>query len=665
MKSSLKTKLMSVFFVLIAIPMGILGIVSYKMASTYLQKSTREQMKQQTNTVASLIDKSIDSVKNNIEIVSLNSQIADLIQNRTSQEDIDTVFEYITKVQENNKDYMEGLIVTNAVGRVIIDSDTKTPDMNLSDRAYIREAVINGKASISDVLTSKYTGEPTIFVACPVVRNNATIGTIVGCIKLSIISSYVSDIKVGNRGYGYLVDREGLIIEHPDNEKEFKENINESDSESLRAIAQEMNEESEGFYNYNGEYKYVTSKPVQKWVVAVTTEYNDYMSSAIAIKINTVILVIVTLLIAMICSYLYSTRCIIKPIKYIEKLMESAGDGDLTVKAESKVNDEIGQLCKSFNNMIENQVKIVKSVLNSSNQLNETSDNMASSSEEISATTQEISATVTNVAEDSKKENESVLHISEVLGQLSNLVQSAQNEAESTNTNAMISKEAADMGRNKVKETVQAINNIYTESNETAKVLQQLNELSVQVGGIVNTINEIAERTNLLSLNAAIEAARAGEDGKGFSVVAEEVRKLSEETNNKAKEIEKLVSKMKNQTENAVEAMQRANAEVENGVEIVNDTDEAFINIKKSIESIVHHIEKILDVTSEEVESSKSVVSLINEIVETSESNSINCENVSKAVHEESKAINNLSVTAEETNAMSQELINIVKKFKI
>ncbi|MGN0143339.1 MAG: methyl-accepting chemotaxis protein, partial [Clostridium sp.] len=595
----------------------------------------------------------------------LNSQIADLIQNRTSQEDIDTVFEYITKVQENNKDYMEGLIVTNAVGRVIIDNETKTPDMNLSDRAYIREAVINGKVSISDVLTSKYTGDPTIFVACPVVRNNATIGTIVGCIKLSIISSYVSDIKVGERGYGYLVDKNGLIIEHPDKEKEFKENINESDSENLRTIAQEMNEESEGFYNYNGEYKYVTFKPVEKWVVAVTTEYNDYMSSAIAIKINTLILVIAASIIAIICSYLYSTRCIIKPIKYIEGLMKSAGEGDLTVQAKLKMNDEIGQLCRSFNNMIDNQVKIVKSVLNSSNQLNEASDNMASSSEEISATTQEISATVTNVAEDSKKENESVLHISEVLDQLSSLVQSAQNAAESTNTNAMLSKEAADMGRNKVKQTVQAINNIYTESNETAKVLQQLNELSIQVGGIVNTINEIAERTNLLSLNAAIEAARAGEDGKGFSVVAEEVRKLSEETNSKAKEIEKLVSKMKNQTENAVEAMERANAEVENGVEIVNDTDEAFINIKKSIESIVHHIEKILDVTSEEVESSKSVVSLINEIVATSESNSINCENVSKAVQEESNAINNLSATAEETNAMSQELINLVEKFKI
>lgn len=313
--------------------------------------------------------------------------------------------------------------------------------------------------------------------------------------------------------------------------------------------------------------------------------------------------------------------------------------------------------------LIMHQYEIVKNVRSASQQLNEASEQTASSLEEISATTEEISATVTNVSEESKNQNESIIDISEVLVQLSSLVQLAQNRANSTNKNALDSKEVADFGRQKVEQTVKAINSISVESNETASVLQRVNELSLEVGGIVTTINAIAEQTNLLALNAAIEAARAGENGKGFSVVAEEVRGLSEETNSKAKEITALVSEMIKQTENAVKAMERANSEVKNGVDIVSETDKAFLDIKSSIENIVEHVSEILDITSDEVASSDKVISLINNIATITENNSKNCESVSLAIQEDAEVMNNLTATAEETSAMSDQLIKLVEKF--
>ena len=112
-----------------------------------------------------------------------------------------------------------------------------------------------------------------------------------------------------------------------------------------------------------------------------------------------------------------------------------------------------------------------------------------------------------------------LLSIYEVLVQLSSLVQLAQSRAKSTSSNAYNSKEAADLGRGKVEQTVRAMSSISDESIETSRVLKIVNDLSVQVSGIVNTINAVAEQTNLLALNAAIEAARAGERGKGFSIV--------------------------------------------------------------------------------------------------------------------------------------------------
>ncbi len=665
MKISLKIKLMTTFFILIAVPMSMLGIVSYNMASNALQESTKSELQQQASDAAELIEKSIDSVKGDVEIASLNSQLVDLIQNQSSQVDVDKAFEYITSVQESNKTFMEVLIVTDPVGKVIIDTQTKTPDIDLSDRDYMKAALTTGDTSVSEVLTSRFTGNPAIFIACPIRKDNTIVGTIVGSIKFSTISTYASDMKIGEHGYGYLVDKNGLIVGHPNEDKILNENISDSDDESLKAIAEEMKarKTSEGFYNYEGMHKYVTFKPADKWVVAVTAEYDEYMASAIGIKKNTLLYVSISIIIAMLCSYLYSTKSIINPIKYLEDLMKRAGEGDLTVQAELKLNDEIGELGRSFNEMIKSQNEIVKSVISASKQLDEASQQLASSSEEISATTEEISATVANVSEESRNQNESIVDISEVLVQLSSLVQLAQNRANSTNKNALNSKEAADFGRKKVEQTVKAINSISVESNETASVLQRVNELSLEVGGIVTTINAIAEQTNLLALNAAIEAARAGENGKGFSVVAEEVRGLSEETNIKSKEITELVSEMIKQTENAVKAMERANSEVKNGVDIVSETDKSFLDIKSSIENIVEHISEILDITSDEVASSDKVISLINNIATITENNSKNCENVSLAIQEEAEVMNNLTATAEETSAMSDQLIKLVEKF--
>jgi methyl-accepting chemotaxis protein len=464
-----------------------------------------------------------------------------------------------------------------------------------------------------------------------------------------------------------MIDKSGLIVYHPDSTKILKVNASDNASDDLKTIINEMKEgkTSEGFYTYENVYKYVSFQPVGNWVIAVTADYNEYMSAALSIRNYTIIIVLISIIIAMICAYGYSTKGIINPIKNLEKLMKRAGQGDLTVKVSIHSKDEIEELGNSFNEMIKHQDDIVRNVANAAEQLNAASQEMAASSEEISATTEEISATVTQVAQDAEKQNESIVDVSKVLVQLSSLVQLAQSRAKSTSSNAVETMAAADLGREKVEETVKAMNIISTGSDETSKALQSLSGLSTKVGGIINTINAIAEQTNLLALNAAIEAARAGEHGKGFSVVADEVRKLSEESNDRAKEIASLVSEMVKQTQNAVNAMEKAKVEVENGVHIVSETDKAFVNIINAIENIAKHVNEILDITGDEVASSDKVVELINNIATVTESNSSNCENVSVATEEQANAINNLTATAEETSAMAEELTKLVERFKI
>jgi len=206
------------------------------------------------------------------------------------------------------------------------------------------------------------------------------------------------------------------------------------------------------------------------------------------------------------------------------------------------------------------------------------------------------------------------------------------------------------------------ISEVSTETSETLKALEQL---SNKVGVIVTTINGIAEQTNLLALNAAIEAARAGEQGRGFAVVADEVRKLSEESTKGANEITTLVGEMVNQISLAVKSMEYGMNAVNEGVAVVSQTDEAFVSIIGSVEQIVKDIKQIDEITKSEVASSEQIIKLIDSVATRTEGTAASSEQVSASTEEQVATIQNLSSVAEEVSAMANELNILVEKFRI
>ena len=272
----------------------------------------------------------------------------------------------------------------------------------------------------------------------------------------------------------------------------------------------------------------------------------------------------------MILSYLiirvFINREIINPVKQLEMLMSQAGNGDLTVRAEIKTGDEIETLGDYFNDMIRHQDEMVAKVRNGAEQLMAASEEMDASTQEISSASEEITSHMEKIADNTDVQNKSIVEISEVLVQLSSLVQIAQKRANMAKSNAANTNKTALDGRNKLKDTVEAIENISNAAGETAEKLDKLHKLSDKITGIVSTINSISEQTNLLALNAAIEAARAGEHGRGFAVVADEVRKLSEETKVGANEVATLVNVMVLEINSAVQSMRIGKLAVDKGV---------------------------------------------------------------------------------------------------
>ena len=665
MKIGLKLKLMAAFFLLISLPLSLLGVLSYNLSSRSLEAAIEQQLKHETALTAKAVENTIGTAERLVQLAAHNQVLLELAL-KDEEQTRSEAYKYLVGVQAQNNGVFETLVLTDNKGKGIMSHDSKTFNTDLSDREYMKKALA-GTEDVSSVIVSRVSGQPVVAVAYPIKVANRVAAVLVGTVKFSNITSQVAEVKIGENGYAYMIDKTGLLVYHPRTEKVLSENLSESKSPELRGLVEKMknHEVGSGFYTYDGVYKYVSFHPAGNWVVAVTANYDEYMEAAFEIRNYTVIIVLASILAAMLIAYFFSSSNIIKPVLQLQALMVRAGEGDLTVKAEIKTKDEMQVLGEAFNNMIERQAGIVRQVRSGAQELAASSEETAAASEQISASAQQVSASIQEVATGAQKQNDHIVDVSKVLVQLSSLVQLAQNKAVLASNNSMNALETAGQGRSKVNETIQAIDVISKSAADTGEIIQVLNELSSKVGGIINTINSIAEQTNLLALNAAIEAARAGEHGRGFTVVAEEVRKLSDQSNAGAREIATLVREMIRNTELAVNSIANGKMAVENGVKVAGETDEAFVAIMSAAQQIAASIEEIVDITKDEVATSDQVIKLIDTIATITETTSANSQEVSAAVEEQTATTETLAASAEEASAMAGSLEQLVKIFKI
>ncbi len=322
------------------------------------------------------------------------------------------------------------------------------------------------------------------------------------------------------------------------------------------------------------------------------------LSAAIETCSFIVVLLIMTLLV----------RSIKRPLTQIELLVNdiAQGEGDLTRRLAYDGRDELGAICIGFNVFIEKLRGIIYQVAQSAVQVASASNQLRSSAEQIAAGAEEVASQTGSVATASE----------EMSSTSGSIAQSCLLAADTSNR----ASETARSGASVVQETIHGMERITSRVRDAAKTVEELGARSDQIGQIIGTIEDIADQTNLLALNAAIEAARAGEQGRGFAVVADEVRALAERTTRATREIGAMIKAIQSETQGAVAAMEEGVSEVGKGTESSAQSGEALQMILRQINDVTMQVNQIATAAEEQTATTSEITSNISRITDVVQS---------------------------------------------
>lgn len=314
----------------------------------------------------------------------------------------------------------------------------------------------------------------------------------------------------------------------------------------------------------------------------------------------------------------------------------TSGEGDLTVRIKVAHKDELNELAENFNRFIANVQQIVQEV-------KEASDDVASGNNQLAATMEELATTFNSQAE----------QISSIVNDMQTISQSSSES--SSNLSEVLdimheSSEQTNHGKEQLAVVKNSIMEIHEKSDNLSKTIDELAESSKQIGEILVVINDIANQTNLLALNAAIEAARAGEAGRGFAVVADEVRKLAERTTKATSEIETIITTLQQESEKASNEMKASGEAVVHGVEVIEETSKSFEHVVNGVDRAVSNTNNVVMGVSEQN-------CLIQDIDDKTQI-------VASGVEESNSAVSEVALTVSHLQERAEQLKNIVRQFK-
>jgi len=654
----LGTKLLTGGLLVVAIPLIVIGIASIYIAKDSISTIAHDEMANVSNALASNIDLGLtEEMRRSQDISFSNSAVAAAEKvakagKEDSQSEIALVQRELTRIREAAGDRYETIVLFGTDGIVFADAvQGRDRWIDVSDRDYFKKAM-QGKCNMSDVVRSKATGNLISMAACPIFSEKSRkIVGVVGCaINVSFLTELVDKIKIGQAGYSVLLNREGVVLAHPNKENILTLNYKSLKGKGIDLLGKKIASQESGMveYEFQGVDKVgaFTNIKTTGWTAFTSIPRDELFKPAVFTRNIIAVVGFFSLLLATAFFYFFS-RSLTRPLEKVVSAAEQIAEGDLSVQiSDENRQDEIGMLARAFMKMtqsLQEKAGVLQQIAagNLTVEMKTPSDRdvmgkaFAAMISALRAEMQSIREAVNVIASSATQISASTTELASAASQTASAVSETTSTVEEVKQTAHLSTqkathvfdsaqkatEVSQQGRKAIDLAVEGMNFIRTQTDSISESIVKLSERSQAIGEIIATVNDIADQSNLLAVNAAIEAAKAGDQGKGFAVVAQEVRNLAEQSKQATSQVRTILNEVQKAVGEAVMSTEQEIKAVEAGMRQTSEAGNSFRRLSDTIEESAQAATQITASSQQQLVGMDQVVLAITNINQASSQN--------------------------------------------